>query len=352
MFRSAVNSPNRVFLNSQNDTAQTEFQPGNPFYGYFNKYRINFKTPILNPKKVMLVRTAVPTTALNIPDYMGLFALYVVPSQGGLGLQPDTTQFTTANLHWIAFNPYSPYTNTSVTSAYAAATHNRPIANYTDFVSFLNSLAYARANTAGSPGGVDTFWSSVTFVLNSQNNTIQINTTAPGGPYTNYFVCVPGYNDPNIATLANTLNNTYGYNFLPYYPLSLRVGYTSPNTPQSAIPGLCAPLGSTAGLNSATLVPQGFPDLVYTQNVYFYSSIVAGSSTTSVGRQNLLGIVDMAVPPLGVSLFDAQTIQFLDSHVREIFEIDIEMRDDNDQPYNLPDNAIVNVELSFYYDSQ
>lgn len=343
MFRSAVNSPNRVFLNSQNDLAQTEYQPNNPYYGTFNKYRINLKTPILNPKKVMLVRSAIPTTALNLPDYMGIFAVYVVPSVGGLGLQPDTTQFTLANLHWFAYYPYSPYTNQG--TAFAQATHNRPIGSYTDLVSFLNALKTARATLAGSPGGVDTFWNNITFALDSTNQRIVINTVAGAPIPANSFICVPGYNDVNLATLTASVNASYGYNLLPYYPLSLRVGYTSPDTPTSTIPGLCTQFGNT-------LVPQGFANLVYTQNIYLYSSIVAGSSSTSTNRQNLLGIVDMAVPPLGVSLFDAQTIQYLDSHVREIFEIDVEMRDDNDQPYNLPDNSVVNVELSFYYGSE
>jgi hypothetical protein len=103
--------------------------------------------------------------------------------------------------------------------------------------------------------------------------------------------------------------------------------------------------------NTVAVPVDSFPDLVATQCLYVYSSVVGSSGNSSTGQKNLLAIVPVATSSLGVinyvptaPLFTATKI------VQEIYSIDIEVRDDNNQPFNLPDSANLQLELGIKYD--
>ena len=79
------------------------------------------------------------------------------------------------------------------------------------------------------------------------------------------------------------------------------------------------------------------------------TNIVPGSSVGSGGQHNILASVPIAAPPLGVGQYSAPLVNWMTRIMKEIYEIQIRMLDDNYQPYNVPQNAVVNIELGFRF---
>ena len=99
-----------------------------------------------------------------------------------------------------------------------------------------------------------------------------------------------------------------------------------------------------------TAVPvDSFPDLVYTNSVALYASFTTGASLTSNNRHNLLAVVPTQTISLGINNYIAATSNLLTKLSQTINNVTIEMRDAADQPYILPDNASVDLEVSFSY---
>jgi hypothetical protein len=98
------------------------------------------------------------------------------------------------------------------------------------------------------------------------------------------------------------------------------------------------------------IVADSYPNLVRTQCIYFYSNIAVASAMGSNNRHNLLAVIPVNSPALGVSNYTALTINFLTKVANDsIQNISIEMLDDANLPYTLPDNAQVNLEIAFKY---
>ena len=98
------------------------------------------------------------------------------------------------------------------------------------------------------------------------------------------------------------------------------------------------------------IVADSYPNLVRTQCIYLYSNIAVASAMGSNGRHNLLCVIPVNSPALGVTNYTALTINFFTKVANEhIQNINIEMLDDANQPYTLPDNAQVNLEIAFSY---
>jgi hypothetical protein len=101
---------------------------------------------------------------------------------------------------------------------------------------------------------------------------------------------------------------------------------------------------------NGTAVPvDSFPDLVYTQAVALYASFITSSSLTSNNRHNLLAVMPMQTVSLGVNNYIAATSNLLTKLSHTINNVVIEMRDSADQPYLVPDNCQVDIEVSFSY---
>jgi hypothetical protein len=63
-----------------------------------------------------------------------------------------------------------------------------------------------------------------------------------------------------------------------------------------------------------------------------------------------LAVIPVNSPALGVTNYTALTINFLTKVANDsIQNISIEMLDDANLPYTLPDNAQVNLEIAFKY---
>lgn len=339
MIRTRVNNPERVFLNSSDDPRTTSNQG-------FNIFTCTYDTPILGAKKTMMLRASIPNAVINIPNYMLVFWYWSLPTA--------TTVPTIANLRAVRLYPsdYQP------PAAFTAFTKNRFFSDPADFVTQLNTAAAA----GGDNVTYNPYWvaGDVTFAYNATTKQITFTGNTAGR-----FYAPVGWNDPIISTGAANIEmpnyNGVGTSDQPQYgvgwTLNLRVGYAmSGNSFGSQYNAAASPnvryadLTNVAYPNGTAVPADSFPNLVYSQCVYLYSNIVAGVSLGSSGQHNLLAVIPVNAPTLGVIQYTALTVNMLSKITDTIYEITVEMRDDANQPFVLPDNAQCNIELAFTYE--
>lgn len=322
-FVSAVNQPERVFLSSFDDQSfvvQTEYNAGLPnrvLATTYDRFRIQLPTAILEPERCQLLRASIPNAQVTIPDYQLTFWYARVNTTG-----PPVTQYL--NVRW--FPSYW-------TGATGGVPVNRIVANYADLLSLMNTAAAATdisgQNPYHVPGDISFSYDALTRKFSFQGLT------------TGYAYYEVGYNDPQIKALtANMKYGTYPVPFVQDTTMNLRLGFTSPIVDEDVI---------IANNVNEPFVAESWADLVYTQNVILLANIIPGSSLGSGGQHNVLASVPINAPPLGVGNFTAPMVNWLTKVMKEIYEIEIVMLDDNYQPYRVPNNAVVNVEMGFSY---
>ena len=341
MIRTRVNNPERVFLNSSDDGRNTTD------FG-FSQFTCTYDTPILGAKKTMMLRATIPNAQVNIPDYQLVFFYYQLPAAT---TAPSATYLKAVRLY--------PSTYQAPAALGTAFTKNRFYSDPADFVSQLNTAAAA----GGDNVTYNPFWAAgdITFSYNATTKQI----TFVGNTAGKYYAPA-GWNDPvvNAAIAGQTIVMPSTANIAVTYPqplvqgwtLNLRVGYAMSGTsfgPQVTQVGLVpqyADITHVAYANGTTVPVDSYPNLVYSQCVYLYSNIVAGVSLGSNGQHNLLAVVPSNAPQFGVIQYTALTVNMMSKLVDTIYEISVQMKDDANQPFVLPDNAQVNLELAMTYD--
>lgn len=339
MIRTRVNAPERVFLNSSDDPRTTGDQG-------FSKFNCTFDTPILGAKKTMMLRATIPMAQVNIPDYMLTFWYYSLPAA--------TSTPGTVSLRCVRLYPSYYQAPAGLGTAY---TKNRFFSDPADFVTQLNIAATA----GGDNITYNPYWvaGDVTFAYNATTKQITFTGNTAGRYY-----CPAGWNDPIVVAALDdiTMPNLSGTGttiqpFAPGYTLNLRVGYAMsgqatgyPVNQASGFNPIYADLTNTTYATGTAVPVDSYPNLVYTQCIYLYSNIVAGVSLGSGNQHNLLAVVPSNAPQLGVVQYSALTVNMMSKMVDTIYEISIDMRDDANQPFTLPDNAQVNLELAFLYE--
>jgi hypothetical protein len=347
-FKSRVNQPTRLFISSQDDYNQYNTAG-------FNQFTARFLTPVLNPTKTQLLRATIPNATVNIPDYMLMFWYYRLPTAT---TAPADTYLRCVRLYPSTFVPFNGYTTYS---------KNRYFSDPTDFVSALNTAAAA----GGDNGTLNPYYVAGDISFSYNSSTKQISFTGSGS---GVFYANAGWDDPfvlraqagtgasgimRVPQYTNSpITNWYQQPTVPYYTLNLRVGYAMSGlvlfNPTSLIGTSTTALyanNTNTAIASGTAVPsESWPNLVYTGAITLLSDIVAGSSIGSNKQQNLLAIIPNNSAQLGVIQYVAATLTWLDKIPQTIYECNIQMFDENGQPFNLPDNAVVNVELGFAYD--
>ena len=120
---------------------------------------------------------------------------------------------------------------------------------------------------------------------------------------------------------------------------------------QSFAAGLTAyaDITNVAFANTVTVPVDSFPNLVYTNTVSIYLSFISGASLTSNNRHNLLAVIPVQAGSLAVNNYIAATSNLLTRMSQTINNITVELVDDANQPYLLPDSASVTLEISFSY---
>lgn len=337
--RSRVNQPERLLIRSDDDITN-QSQPG------FFQFQVNLPTPVLDAKRCQIIRTTIPNIQLQIPDYQLVFWYH--------RLATATTAPSALTLRAVRLFP--SFYQAPAGLAYTP-TKNRYITDPNDLVTLLNLAAAA----GGDAVAANPFWTAgdVTFAYNATTKQITMTGTAAGVFYT-----PAGWNDPfvNAAIAGQTIicpryDNaalSFPQPLLQNYILNLRVGYAMSGIApgrQSFAGGnpLYANIVNVAFPNGTAVPADSFPDLVYTNSVSLYISFLTSSSLTSNNRHNLLCVVPMQTISLGVNNYIAATSNLLTKLSQTITNVNIEMRDAADQPYILPDNAQIDLEVSFSY---
>jgi len=337
--KSSVNQPTRIFISSDDDTTT-------PNNGAYSQFTVNYITPILGCRKAQLLRCTIPNasaTGVTIPNYMLNFWYYQLPTA--------TTTPSTTYLKCVRLYPALP--QWTPPSSYTTYSQNRYFQNPSDLVYALNiAAAVGGDNVTYNPSWVS---GDISFSFNSTTNQISMTGLTSGKYY-----AIAGWDDPTIATNAAALSCPISNSLTipqPYvlnHTLNLRVGYAlsgmAPNYQgNTSTNNLYANIGNITYAQNVAIPPDAFPDLVYTQCVYLYSNMCVGSSLTSNGRHNLLSVAPITAGQLVVSQYVALTLNYLLNTPDTIYNITIEMRDDNDQPFYLNDNNTVNIEMALTY---
>lgn len=312
-FVSRANQPERVYINSYDDPTLPTEAPTDRYY-FFN---CNFKTPILEPKKLQLLRATIPNVAggLSIPDYQLIFAY----TRQNLATQVKT-------YHTIRILPSDV---PQASGDLAGVPINRPIANYLDFVSILNEASVATDIVLNA----NHIAGDVVFSYDPARQKIVMT-----GQDANYSYGLVGYADPFWDTLRASVFTAPGVvqKTLAQLPLNLRVGFNEPfNT-------------FTGNVSATQYIADGYGDLAYTQNIFLRCSLVQGSTISSNNYHDLLAVVP-ATTPLNVTSYTAVAVVWLTKITKEAYSCQITMLDDNGEPYQVGNNAIVCVELGFMY---
>lgn len=335
-----VNQPDRLSIDSFMDT---QTQTNGEYYTFVNHAP---NTALVGATKVHLLRCSIPNIVQPLPDYQLVFYYYKLPNASTI---PAAQYLRAVRL----------YPNDYVAPAgFNAYTQNIFFQTATDLVALLN--------TAASAGGdnltYNTLWDAddVEFSFDTTTDRIYF-----GGNTVGSYYCSAGYNDPIVqASQASNAITTYNFDTTttrqPYalgYTLNLRCGFSMDgvNVPKGSgsnfLSAKCANLTGTPFTTPDLVPPDTFPDLVYTGNVYLYSNIVANSGYGSVNKKNLLAVIPINVPAGGIAQYDGHSAPAYATKVAsEIYSVDIEMRDDANQPFYLPDSANVNLEISILYE--
>lgn len=335
-----VNQPDRISVDAFMDTTTaTDGQ----YYTFVNHAP---NTALVGAKAVALLRATIPNIVLPIPDYSLVFYYYKLPTATTV---PSSTYLKAVRLYPADYIPPTGFT---------AFTVNQFFQTPQELVDALNDAAAA----GGDNVTYNTLWTAgdVVFTYDPVTNLIDFEGTAAGS-----FYCSAGYNDPNVrASQASTAITTYNQDTTtsrqPYSlgsTLNLRCGFAMDGVNRPRLSGtnfvsnLCANLAGRPFAALANIYADTYPNLVYTQTIYLYSNIVGNSGFGSVSKKNLLGVIPVDVPPGGVIQYVGHSTPAYSLKVsREIYSVDIELRDENNEPFWLPDSANVNVELSILYE--
>lgn len=335
-----LNQPDRICVDSFMDTTTGTDGQYNTFVNH------NPNTHLVGAKKVQLIRATIPNIELPLPYYSLVFYYYRLP----------TATTVPNNTHLRAVRLYSD--DYIAPTGFTAFTKNSFIQTPQELADLLNIAASA----GGDSITYNTRWQvgDVVFTYDPASNKINWRGTAA-----TFFYANAGYNDPIVrASQASTDITTYNQDtttsvqpFVLGYTLNLRVGFAMDgvNRPRGSgtnfVSNSCANLAGRPFANGTNVLADSYPNLVYTSNVYLYSNIVGNSGFSSVNRKNLLSIIPVDVQSGGIIQYIGHSTPVYATKVSsEIYAIDIEMRDDANQPFYLPDSANVNVELSILYE--
>jgi hypothetical protein len=336
-----VNTPDRLSLDAFAD-------PERGTTAIYSSFNNNLGVAILGAKQLHLLRATIPNVHLQIPDYQLVFYYYELPDA--------TTVPTASHLKAVRLYPddYVP------PASFTAFKKNNYFADPGALVAQLNLAASA----GGDNVTYNTLWVSggVTFAYNSSLKHITWYGNTADKYYANAGFLDPivqaSQRDPTKITTYNFDTSTSIQPFVLGCTLNQRIGYalsgisTPPQSFGAAVSVKIANLTGVAKITgSSGVVPHdSYPNLVYTQNIYLYSNLISNGGLGNYGRKNLMAVIPVDVASFGI-------VQFVGSYTGgeahpipdEIYGVNIEMRDDNNQPFTLPLSANVNVEIAVDY---
>lgn len=204
-----------------------------------------------------------------------------------------------------------------------------------------------------------------------------------------------GYSDPNVISLQSTINSIsqqYDFELLASIPgqpflaqygpltnrtLNLIMGFTWNGlnyqlsqliTPTTYIAGSSTPLlfnrlrpipiyassegedlGSYPQITTGTYTADGYCNLVFSSIISIYCSVVGSATLDSQRNNNLLAIIPMNCPNLGVSFYNNVINNELTKVNNDIYSIAIELRAEDGSPYFISNNGIISLDIKLTY---
>lgn len=408
LYRSFIYQPERVSINSRRSLLQSTNQIIN-YPDFYYQFQSELKTPLLRIKKMELLRATIPNAVTNIPWSQGVFFYYKIPTIGAFAdYEPDYSLLDPYHIHMVRLLPqpeYDPddffapqqyaYNRTfedyqDLTNELELATLDDPDFNYPDWqpntpypantYRFRNTtLWYSQNGSAGTAVfNTDGAWvanqitpfiaEDITFGFDSRLNKIVFNGNnyeSAGVPF-DYYLPV-GYADPNLQIFIDECVRRTSTQKFPTnvpYTLNRRLGFVwsgvDPNIAgdedveilvQHTIPKPNWNMGTNA---YDPLLPnytaESYPDLINTQNVFIYCDFVGGSTQDTNADERLLAVVPMAASNLGTGFGESKISCPLTKVSDAIYRILITLRTDTAEPFYLPTNAYVNLEIKLEYE--
>jgi hypothetical protein len=328
---------------------------------------VQLNTPLLEVEEIQLLRATVPQAGSPLPSYQLIFWYYELPTA--------TTVPTDEFLFCVRFTPFG---TTASLPAYVNGNGLSPTTPITSLTGGLTELVTLLnlASTTGDNLLLNGYWKANAITWQLVNGVVTFRGNNAGKFYT-----PAGYLDP-LVIATNTYNSLgspspFG-KFYPVYPTPTVTattyilknefvrGYTMNQRLGYALSGLVAgpyynrfaPYGNFAYANQYNIAfPSGTNIVAGTTPNIGGSSIVSiyggfsgyGGASTAGNRLNLLGVI----PLNEVSAYNNFTGVGLKAPlykvINDIYAMDIELRDENDQPYLVPDAFNVNLEIGFKY---
>lgn len=367
-YRSFILQPERVSINSRQTLS---IKPvSNQFIDadYYYQFTCRLKNPLMNVKSLELLRATIPNVIPSIPNSEATFYYYRIPADP-ITFQPNYAALTAAAILFVRLTPsigYSPdnYIDPSIYG------FNKTFTNYQELVDELNKATLndplqSTLQPLGfyEPGDItfsyDERLNKIVFV---GNNALDI----AGQPQ--YYYLPVGYTDPNLALFQLAITNVLTPQQQPIifpvngeYTLNRRLGYLWDGVYPQPLDSLSytilenrtIPKPNYVALPWNDFLPnytaEGYADLVYTANVFVYCNIVGGSTQDTNTDEQLLAVVPMNTQNLGVNFGESKLSCPLTKISKEIYNISITLRTDTAQPFYLPNNAYVNLEIKFTY---
>jgi len=344
-----LNRPDKVTLDAFSD-GQLETQNLN---GVYNRFTNQLKTPILNAKGIQLLNANFVNSILQLNDNSQLmFFYYASTTQAGIRTQ--------ANLRCVRLLPsnFVPY------AGFTAFTRNKYYNSVAELVVALSAAAAA----AGDSVTYNPLWVAGQVSFSYDTTTRKISVTSVAGTYIAPAAADDAFVLDQLRGTTNAANrirmnaynssNTYATATLQPYAenvsMNARLGYGmsfnarglwwNGTSQQGCATSTGVPLAATA------IEADANPILIGSQNCSIYLSIVSGSGIDFTGRKNLIATIPIEVAPLYINSYTLSSVEKpAVSLPTDIYEITVELLDDNGMPFYQPPNYNVNLAFSVYY---
>lgn len=355
-YNSAVYQPNKISINSKDDSSEIVYSDNKP--GFFNTFRINFKSPILNVKSLNLLKTTIPIITTNIPDQELVFWYYRLPLQSPFSEPvPPEIQY----LKCIRIQP-SYYSRDLVNPIYPI---NRYYNTYSDLLYDLNLACVNDMNNPYFESG------DISMALDLSSNKFSFtgNNVYDEFGQLQYFYIYAGYDNPDVLLASELLKgytvNNFGILGMPGQPftrgrtLNVRIGMTWSGITSDQIfyknhlrPVPDYTVNALSLIHeTSTYTAESYACLVYSQNCNIFCNLTASSSYSSEngGTPNFLLSVPLNTSALGVSYYN-NTQHYSLTHVpREIYTIELQLKTDTNEEFYFPDSENINLEIGFEF---
>jgi hypothetical protein len=382
-FKSFIFQPEKISLNSEQDYSAIEQSVVQNQYSTenYSQFKNQLQKPALNVKSIQLNRATIPNAVTSIPNNESIFVYRRINNSGAPDYSPLYNQGGfSSSFRFVRLLRTDDWTQNDpifydLNKTPADFGFNTTFPNYQALVDALNKAAVNDPLQVFVPPLVlQQFYiaNDVKFEWDETTNKIILiplqgtQTNGSGNTIPQYYYAEVGYEDPLLPQFLATAQTTLSQYMNPgtfidlYRPLNVRLGFPW----NGILPPVTDPIYPTILSTRMRPVPdflstpwtpilnyyaQSFGNLVYTQNVFIYCDIVGGSSENTGDDLPLLAVIPISTGQLGVNTFEAKTLNPLTKITNQVYQITIVMKTDTGSPFELPNGAAVNLELSLTY---